>query len=237
MDKPNQNQQGNQGGSQNGNMNAKPQNTNASGTPQQAPMNMLPPSGHTQSGSNAKSTNQSNASQKTAEPSGMNWNYTLIWIVLILVVIGAGWWIGGANFAGAPLDTSTSEETMEENESPSETALSGSINTGTVPEVMVPITVAGNAIDVSNQAHGDSVVVASASLSKMGWIAVLDSRDWILGAGRFPGGTHTNVHIPLIRATESGQPYKAVIYLDDGDGKFDHKKDPRTDTVKAFSTN
>jgi len=59
----------------------------------------------------------------------------------------------------------------------------------------------------------------------VGWIAVRDSNGRTLGAGRFEAGTHSNVEVPLLRTTLTGQSYQVLIYVDDGDRVFDLHSD------------
>lgn len=225
MDKPNQNQQGNQGQPQNsGQKGQQPQST----APQQAPLNMLPQNKQ----ADAQKVNSAPTKQQPkADATANNWNYTLMWIVLILIVVGAGWWIGGANLASAPGNNTAT--TTPERELP-KSSVGTNVGTGAAPKVNTPITAPGNSVSVAAQPAGDSVQVQSATLSKMGWIAVLDSKEWVLGAARFTGGAHANVFVPLLRETKPEEAYKAVVYLDDGDGVFDHKKDSRTDVASSF---
>lgn len=91
-------------------------------------------------------------------------------------------------------------------------------------------------VSVEDQAAGDSVLVDSVTVPPPGvWIAVRevvgasggsDALGNILGAARV-GGPRTNISVPLLRATTPGETYAALLYRDDGDGKFD----PSTDSV------
>src|SRR3989344_326674 len=175
MDKPNQNQPGNQGGQQG----SGPRQNQPSGSsvPQQAPMNMLPPT-QQMSSQDKNKMQQSSPAALRAGAQSMNWNYTLIWIILILVVIGAGWWIGGANFASNSSSgtATTTDDVLGEDTDDSDIGVVPELNDSAAPEVMVPISGVGNSVSLVNQPAGDSVLVQSATLSRLGWIAVLDSR-------------------------------------------------------------
>ncbi len=46
----------------------------------------------------------------------------------------------------------------------------------------------------------------------------------ILGAAWFPSSA-TSGSVKVQRATQAGKTYSVVIYVDDGDKKFDYKKD------------
>jgi len=83
-------------------------------------------------------------------------------------------------------------------------------------------------IVVKDQPAGFKVIVDSVSLENVGWVAIHEDRDGelgnILGAYRFENGTHSG-EVELLRNTVEGGTYYAVIYNDDGDREFDHKKD------------
>jgi len=79
----------------------------------------------------------------------------------------------------------------------------------------------GDSVSVSSQGAGMSVTVASVSLSQPGWIAIRDNTGRTLGAALFPAGTHADVSVPLLRATQAGQRYQALLYFDDGKKSFD----------------
>lgn len=86
------------------------------------------------------------------------------------------------------------------------------------------------AISVSDQSAGQSVVVSSVTLSESGWVAVRelqgDELGNILGATRVrDSGTTQNVSVPLLRPTVAGQAYAVVIYQDDGGEEFNFNFD------------
>lgn len=89
---------------------------------------------------------------------------------------------------------------------------------------------------VVDQAAGESVAVTFMDLPEGGWIAIKEvSSSRILGAGRFPHGA-TSGAVELLRATVAGGEYEAIVYEDDGDKMFDHKKDmPVVGLSAAFS--
>lgn len=96
------------------------------------------------------------------------------------------------------------------------------------------ILVGGNAIAVSDQAPGVKVAVSFVTLSQDGWIVVHEEREGqpgnILGARRFSAGANQSGGVELLRRTEDGKVYFAMLHADDGDRKFDHTKDlPITD--------
>lgn len=83
-------------------------------------------------------------------------------------------------------------------------------------------------ISVQNQKAGSSVVVDTISVKNISWAVITEDiagkPGRILGAQKvLPGEIKTQVD--LLRETVSGNTYHAIIYQDDGDGKFDFKVD------------
>ncbi len=87
----------------------------------------------------------------------------------------------------------------------------------------------GNTITMNDQPAGMRVVLTSASFGTSVWVAVREDiggeAGSILGAGRFDAGDYTNAEIELLRNTLEESEYLVVMYEDDGDREFDHKKD------------
>jgi len=85
-----------------------------------------------------------------------------------------------------------------------------------------------SSIVVKDQIAGLRVVIDSITLEGSGWVAVHEDVDGelgnILGAQRFDAGTYKGL-VDLLRNTVEGGVYHAVLYSDDGDSVFDHKKD------------
>src|SRR3989344_6678587 len=86
-------------------------------------------------------------------------------------------------------------------------------------------TAEGDAVSAADQAAIKVAIASSVTLSKLGWVAVRDSRGWILGAERLTAGTRQSVTITLLRGMEAGKVYEMVLYHDDGDMEFDLHKD------------
>jgi len=153
--------------------------------------------------------------------------YQIIIGVLVLVVLVGGWML----FAGKGSGPSTAMSTDFTNESASD-ASDGSdtdADTSSAREKASPavasVAASGEAVKVVDQVAGGVVMAELVALKSRGWVAVQDEREWILGAARLEEGTHTNVTIELLRGTEKGGAYKAIIFVDDGDGVFDLHKD------------
>lgn len=94
----------------------------------------------------------------------------------------------------------------------------------TVITTVLNVETAGESVDVADQPAGDTVLIAHATLTRPTWIAVKDPSGRILGAGRFDTSADTVV-VHLLRATESGSAYQAVLYADNGDKQFDFHTD------------
>ena len=82
----------------------------------------------------------------------------------------------------------------------------------------------GEAVTVADQKAGYSVDISDMTVARKSWVAIKDPEGSILGAGLFAPGT-TSGTVSLLRATEAGKRYEAVIYVDDGDKAFELHKD------------
>jgi len=95
----------------------------------------------------------------------------------------------------------------------------------TIP--IVTSLVSTSVVTVKDQAAG-TLVKADATMDRIGWVVVRDDKGGkvgnILGARRHPIGAG-NVDVLLLRATVAYSSYFVTLMNDDGDGKFDYKKD------------
>jgi hypothetical protein len=82
----------------------------------------------------------------------------------------------------------------------------------------------GETVYATDQKAGNSVAIDSMSLTRKSWIAIKDTKGYILGAGLFQAGATSGV-VPLLRATTAGERYEVLIYVDDTDKIFDLHKD------------
>ncbi len=87
----------------------------------------------------------------------------------------------------------------------------------------------GVSVSANDQPAGRAVIVEKAMLTATSWIAIRDFADGkignILGAVRREAGASDDVIVDLLRATVPGSEYAVVVFTDDGDGKFDSKRD------------
>lgn len=146
---------------------------------------------------------------------------TMLIVGVIALIVGflLGWIAnGGDSEPKATTEESEKTERVEE----TGTTTPSEAETETEP-------VSGGDVTVENQAAGKTITVATVAADGDTWIAVRDDINGkpgnILGAKRVSTGTHTNVSVPLLRATESGKSYFIVLFTDNGDKKFDHKTD------------
>jgi hypothetical protein len=97
------------------------------------------------------------------------------------------------------------------------------ISSGTAaPAVTTPSM--GETVTVLDQKAGRSVAIDSMSLTRKSWIAIKDTKGYILGAGLFPASA-TSGSVPLLRATAAGERYEVLIYVDGGDHVFNFHTD------------
>ncbi len=104
-----------------------------------------------------------------------------------------------------------------------------SYKTDALQSVVEPSTVATgeNIIVVGNQPADSRVLLSMVSLGASGWVAIHEKNGEegigsVLGARRFTAGRHFAERIELLRGTESGQEYFAVLHRDNGDTVFDY---------------
>ncbi|MEX0652305.1 MAG: hypothetical protein WD509_03195 [Candidatus Paceibacterota bacterium] len=114
--------------------------------------------------------------------------------------------------------TPNTEEIIEEDSTVLESTQGVSSNTPTQERL-----VRNDAIIVQNQKPGMTVVIDKAVLEEDGWIVIHEGTvshiGNALGASRFDKGEHSGV-VELLRSTERGVIYRAVLYRDNGDKEF-----------------
>jgi len=158
------------------------------------------------------------------EPQGNTSRIIIAVGVVVLLAILVGLWF---LFRGSGTNESVTQPNVEIPEE--ETSVPDSAGGAVVQQ---PTTQAnGEAVSVSSQSAGDSVLVSSATVSAPSWIAVREE-GWILGAGRVDESVENKL-VPLLRATEAGKTYEVVMYIDDGDLQFDHLSDALVEGVSA----
>lgn len=95
-----------------------------------------------------------------------------------------------------------------------------------------------NTISVFDQQAGLEVIIEKVILDQSGWVAIHEDADGvpgtILGAQLFGAGEHAGV-VELLRGTEEGKLYYAMIHYEDGDRAFNIRKDtPLLDSENRF---
>lgn len=150
-------------------------------------------------------------------------NRIIAGIVLALIFVG-GWWLIARNATNDPARAGDSSEPAPYWESEGGTLSTTSVF-GPISGETSTITGSNESVEAGDQRAGMSVKVQRLILAQMGWVAVRDADGRTLGAGRFEAGSHTDVVVPLLRATSAGERYQVLIYVDDGDKLFDLHKD------------
>lgn len=154
-----------------------------------------------------------------------NWIITGIIVVVIAVL---GWWLIASRKNVSPVTGGDSMATTTQDSSSGSTkaGTSGSgTAAGNVNTVPVPVaTASGEMVSVLDQPAGSFAMIASVQVTKPSWVAIKDTKGWILGAARVEASAEA-VQVPLLRNTVAGETYQALIYVDDGDKQFDFHKD------------
>ena len=145
-------------------------------------------------------------------------------IVLVALLAGAAGFLVGRSRLRIPREERSQAGAGERSSAESEGGadVSGAVLTG------------GNAIAVNDQTPGATVMVSFVPLAQSGWVAIHEEADAkpgrIIGARRFDAGANQSGAVELLRPTEEGRVYFAMLHADDGDRQFDHAKDlPITD--------
>lgn len=85
-----------------------------------------------------------------------------------------------------------------------------------------------NAVAVEDQLAGNTVEVTMVTLSAAGWVVIHEDNNGVpgrvLGAHRYDPGLYL-AEVELLRDTEVGNTYYAMLHTDDGDKQFDLSKD------------
>lgn len=147
----------------------------------------------------------------------METNNVTQWAIIgaaVLVLIAGGAWL--------VMRDGSSEPVVEQN-TPAPVTTPTVEGSTSVPKGTVTETGDGESITVEAQSAGATVEISSMELTRASWVAVRDDMS-ILGASWFPSSA-TSGTVKLQRALSNGNTYRVVIYVDDGDKKFDFKAD------------
>ncbi len=151
-------------------------------------------------------------------------NQVIVGVVVVILIAGA-WYVGRAQ-GKIPSGTTTSTATVSDSDEEEAGDTSTNVKTSASSNVSLALIMTrGESVAVVDQSAGPVVKVASVTLPQLGWVAVRDSKGWVLGAGRFVAGTSKNVEVILLRNTVAGEKYQVLLYSDDGDMKYDLHKD------------
>lgn len=159
----------------------------------------------------------------------------------LIIVFLIGFLFGlliGPTFSGDN-GTSVEEEEVIEEVTEEEKVLGESAKTDTTTVTTTTVDTTLNNITVTDQIAGDRVLISLVSLSDGGWVVVHEIVDGVpanaLGAQRFDMGVHKDMSVDLLRQTEVGHTYVAILYSDNGDGMFSLGEDiPFVNTSGEF---
>lgn len=152
--------------------------------------------------------------------AGRNWAVGIV--IALIIVVGIVYAIRHGR-VNSPVVGAHSVATTTSTTSTSATDVDG-VTGASGADMGVTVSNDGEMLSVSDQKAGSEVTVDSMTLTRASWVAIRDSKNWILGAAWFPAGT-TAGQVALLRSTVAGEVYSAVIYVDNGDKVFDFHKD------------
>lgn len=157
----------------------------------------------------------------------MDTKYKLLWVFLGGLLIG---FIIGHAIAR---NTGDADSVLSESEQEAEEMVLDATSGDDAPLVR-----AGESeVHVKDQQSGDMVFVSRVATPAQAWVVIQDSNEWILGAQRFESGISQG-NVELLRNTVPNETYSAILWVDNGDGVFDHESDePHTPLAgMTFST-
>lgn len=143
------------------------------------------------------------------------WTWIIGTALGVIIIICIGWLIA-RHRAGSPVIGGMTEATS----TPEQKEVVSTKGAVVVTESTPTKAESGASVTVADQTAGNTVMVTSAALPQRGWVAIRDGNDWTLGAERIEAGTSSTT-VTLLRNTVAGKAYKAVLYLDNGNGAFD----------------
>jgi hypothetical protein len=136
-------------------------------------------------------------------------------IVAVLVLL-LWWGVTHKRPASAAIGTADTVATT----TGEKTALDVTAPAPTVRPTTASAIASGETVTIDDQPAGETVALSQATLKAPSWIAVRDTAGRVLGAHWFATSVE-NQTFSLLRATKAGEVYQAVIYVDNGDKKFD----------------
>lgn len=95
------------------------------------------------------------------------------------------------------------------------------------PRLLAPVAFQHTELDADDQrGDGAKLVIEETELPKPGQVAVFDQDGKLLGATAVQPGSQRNVQVSLEPKLGNGtHALRAVLFVDDGDGRFDAQKD------------
>jgi len=173
---------------------------------------------------NTNYTNETEYAGSSKQSSYTKGNLLIAFLMGIVIGAGGYYLVGNSD----SLKLTRKKDADTEKEAKQDVIKKGDNGSGANVVVVDKKVSLGSSVVVNNQPAGLRVVIDSVTLDSSGWVAIHEDIEGelgnILGAQRFDAGTYKGL-VDLLRNTVEGGVYYAVLYTDDGDSMFDHKKD------------
>ena len=157
---------------------------------------------------------------------------SIIGVLVLIILVGGAIMIGSRGAEESAVlnpDASTTAATGDEGLTSGASASTGAQATAsaaqqTTPAQAATVTSGSDSITVQDQPASSTVTVAAVTISKRGWVAVRQGGHY-LGAQFLRPGTYKDVVVTLLKPTEAGSAYEAVLFYDNGNTQFDWNAD------------
>jgi hypothetical protein len=164
--------------------------------------------------------------------NGAMQNYVIVAIIAFALGLGSGalWAEKKASLTASPADSTENTAVVVGSDVSTPSSTTSNPSDETTAEQPTGTLLVKNSVIVHDQVPGVSVEVSALSIEQSSWIVIREDNGAgapgkILGAQLFDAGTGSG-KVDLLRGTEEGKTYYAMIYTDNGDRSFD----PKTDT-------
>ena len=120
------------------------------------------------------------------------------------------------------------ESNVNNNATSTELVAASSTSTAPVPQNLYNTVSATSSVSVVDQRAGNLVFIQHIDASVPTWVAVRDVTNGAIGnilGAEMITTTTDDLPITLLRSTKAGEQYAVFLYQEDGDGRFDFKKD------------
>lgn len=163
-------------------------------------------------------------SERTKQPSQHVWRLALAAVLGLII----GFIIGALVFRDASVSEPSEPTGDVEGVGMTEGAAEGATDESGRVTLSPASTSAEDMVLVKDQGAGNSVFLSRVELGAPSWVAIQDddteTPGTILGAQRFDAGVYQGT-VSLLRPTQAGRTYRAVVWRDNGDKVFDLESD------------